>query len=146
MRKTLALVLVAGMLAACASTPKGAYVSPLHGTVTSGFGARGGRPHYGVDIAAERGTLVRAANAGQVVFRGRKKGFGRLVIVDHGGGVTTYYAHLSRFKTRKGRRVKRGQPIGKVGSSGRASGPHLHFEVRMDGRPVNPFGVVPIGR
>ena len=131
------------LLSACASTPKGAYVKPVDGVVTSGFGARRGGPHYGVDIGAPRGTAVRASQAGRVVFRGRKRGFGRLLIVDHGGGVQTYYAHLSGYNVRKGKRVKRGQQIGRVGKSGRASGYHLHFELRMDGRPVNPVGVVP---
>lgn len=131
-------------LSACATAPKAAYGPPVHGTVTSGYGQRGKGFHHGIDIAAQRGARVRAVQDGRVTFVGRKKGFGRLVIVDHGGGVESYYAHLSGYSTRKGRRVKRGQPVGKVGSSGRASGPHLHFELRQGGASVNPVGTVPV--
>ena len=142
LRRLLMMVLLV-TLAACASTPKGAYVSPVDGVVSSGFGPRGGSVHKGVDIAAPRGTEVRAVQAGRVIFRGRRKGFGRLLIIDHGGGVESYYAHLSGYNVRKGNKVKRGQKIGRVGNSGRSKGYHLHFELRMDGRPVNPAGVVP---
>lgn len=135
-----ALLLVA---AGCASAPKGAYVTPVEGTITSNFGARKRNFHEGVDVAAPRGTDVRAVQKGRVVFRGRKKRYGKLVIVDHGRGVESYYAHLSGFNTRQGRKVKRGQKIGRVGKTGRASGHHLHFELRINGRPVNPAGVVP---
>ncbi|GGY45286.1 M23 family metallopeptidase [Parvularcula lutaonensis] len=135
-----ALLLLA---AGCASAPKGAYVSPVDGTVTSNYGARKRNFHEGIDVAAPRGTEVRAVQKGRVIFRGRKKRYGRLVIIDHGNGVESYYAHLSGFNTREGRRVKRGQKIGRVGKSGRASGHHLHFELRINGRPVNPAGVVP---
>ena len=136
-------VMLFGALAGCASTPKGAYMTPLEGTVTSNFGTRARGYHTGIDVAAAKGTAVLAAQEGRVVFRGRKKRYGRLIIVDHGNGVETYYAHLSGYNVRKGRKVKRGQRIGRVGRSGRASGYHLHFELRMKGRPVNPAGVVP---
>lgn len=129
--------------AGCASTPEGAFVSPVKGTITSGYGQRGRSFHSGVDIAAKRGTEVRAAKSGKVIFRGRQKRYGRLIIVDHGGGVQTYYAHLSGYNVRKGKKVKRGQKIGRVGKSGRASGHHLHFELRINGRHTNPAGVVP---
>jgi murein DD-endopeptidase MepM/ murein hydrolase activator NlpD len=132
------------LLGACASAPKGSYVNPVDGTVTSNYGARRSGFHQGIDIAASRGTEVRAVQAGKVIFRGRQRHFGKLVIIDHGNGVQSYYAHLSGFNTRKGRRVKRGQKIGRVGKTGRASGHHLHFELRMGGRPVDPRGVVPI--
>jgi len=132
------------ILSSCASNPKDGFIKPVEGTITSVYGPRGAGYHHGIDWAAKRGTPVRAAKGGRVVFRGKKKGFGRLIIVDHGQGVETYYAHLSAFKTRKGRKVRRGELIGKVGASGRASGPHLHFELRMDGKSVNPTGVVPI--
>lgn len=138
------LLLIVAALSGCASAPKGSFAKPVSGTITSSYGPRGGGYHRGVDIGAKRGTLVRAANDGRVVFRGRRKGFGRLVIIDHGGGMQTYYAHLSGYKVRKGKRVRRGAPVGKVGSSGKASGPHLHFELRVDGKPVNPAGVVPL--
>lgn len=129
-------------LAGCASAPKGAYIRPVEGTITSSFGARANGPHYGIDIAAPRGTPVKASQSGKVIFRGRKRRFGRLVIIDHGSGVKTYYAHLSSFSTRQGRRVKRGQTIGRVGKSGRATGHHLHFEVHVSGQPVDPRGLV----
>ncbi|MEM1380458.1 MAG: M23 family metallopeptidase [Pseudomonadota bacterium] len=141
--RVLAALFCALSVVSCASAPKGSYAKPVTGTVTSGYGVRGKGFHHGVDIGAKRGTIVRAAQSGRVVFRGRKRGFGRLIIIDHGGGVQTYYAHLSGYKTRKGRKVKRGQPIGKVGSSGHSTGPHLHFEMRMNGRSVDPTGVVP---
>lgn len=130
-------------LAACASTPKGAFVKPVDGQVTSWYGQRGRSTHTGVDIGADRGTDVRAAKDGKVVFRGRRGKYGRLVIIDHGDGVQTYYAHLSGYNTRKGRKVRRGQTIGRVGKSGRATGYHLHFELRIGGRPIDPRGVVP---
>lgn len=130
-------------LAGCASTPEGAFITPVEGTVTSNYGQRGRNFHHGIDIAAPRGTRVEAAKDGKVVFRGRKKKFGKLVVIDHGGGVKTYYAHLSSFKVRKGNRVKRGQLIGKVGKTGRATGHHLHFEMRVSGRSVDPRGAVP---
>ena len=132
----LCLLIVAS---ACASKPPNVFEDPVPGAkLTSNYGYRRGGFHHGVDLAAPRGTEVRAAKAGRVIFRGRKKGFGRLIIVDHGGGQHTYYAHLSGYNTRKGRNVKRGQRIGRVGKSGRASGYHLHFEVRQNGRSVNP--------
>ena len=131
-------------VAGCASNPKDGFIRPVEGTFTSGYGPRGAGHHHGVDWAAKRGTPVRAAKGGKGVFRGKKRGGGRLIIIDHGQGVQTYYAHLSGFKTRKGRKVRRGELIGKVGSSGRSSGPHLHFEIRMNGKSVNPAGLVPL--
>ena len=142
--KVAALALVM-LMAACASKPDNAYVSPIKGaTVSSNYGPRRGGFHHGIDFAAPRGTDVYAARAGRVVFRGRRKRFGRLIIIDHGGGVQTYYAHLSGYNVREGKKVKRGQKIGRVGKSGRASGYHLHFEVRVSGRSVNPRGFVPL--
>ncbi|MEM1289658.1 MAG: M23 family metallopeptidase [Pseudomonadota bacterium] len=135
--------LLALLMAGCASAPKGAFIKPVDGVITSNYGSRKGGFHHGIDIAARRGTIVRAAQSGRVVFRGRRKGFGRLIIIDHGRGLETYYAHLSRYKTRRGKKVRRGDAIGKVGSSGRSSGPHLHFELRQNGRSMNPAGVVP---
>jgi murein DD-endopeptidase MepM/ murein hydrolase activator NlpD len=130
-------------LAGCATKPPKGYESPVAGDLTSHYGARARGFHHGVDIAAPKGTRVRAARGGKVVYRGRQRGFGRLVIIDHGDGIQSYYAHLSRFATRKGHRVKRGEVIGRVGKSGRASGHHLHFELRRNGHSVNPEGYVP---
>lgn len=146
MRKVVRSVAVALLLltvAACVSQPKGGYTSPVDGTVTSNFGPRKRNFHTGIDIAAPKYTEVRAVRGGKVAFRGRNKKYGRLLIIDHGDGTESYYAHLSRYHVRPGRRVKRGQKIGKIGRSGRATGYHLHFELRINGRPVDPRGVVP---
>jgi len=100
---------------------------------------RRARFHAGVDIKARWGDTVGASQAGTVQFAGWYHGYGNLIIINHGGGVTTHYAHLSRFDVEVGRRVERGQLIGHAGSTGRATSPHLHYEVRLDGNPVNPF-------
>ncbi len=112
---------------------------------TSGFAARR-HPvkktlhfHQGVDFAAPHGTPVRAVDDGRVTFAGRQKGFGKVVYIDHGAGErTTVYAHLSRIDVRAGDGVDRGRTIGAVGNTGIATGPHLHFEVRERGKPVDP--------
>ena len=97
------------------------------------------RAHKGVDYAAPTGTVVKAAGDGRIIFRGAKNGYGNAVIVQHGGAVTTLYAHLSRFaQLRVGNRVRQGQTIGYVGMSGLATGPHLHYEYRIDGVHRNP--------
>lgn len=128
--------------AACASSPPpGGFASPLPRLdVSSEFGARRGvrRVHKGLDLRAPRGTPVSAAGGGRVVFAGWRGAFGRLVIVDHGGDLRTYYAHLSGFTAEKGDRVAPGQAIGLVGASGNASGTHLHFEVRDGDEAVDP--------
>jgi murein DD-endopeptidase MepM/ murein hydrolase activator NlpD len=132
------------LVGACATTAPQGYESPVSGVLTSHYGARTKGFHHGVDIAAPKGTKVKAARGGTVVFRGRKRGFGKLIIVDHGGGVESYYAHLSGFSARKGEKVKRGEVIGKVGRSGKASGHHLHFELRQHGRSIDPRAYVPL--
>ena len=122
-------------------TPSRSLVSwPLEGRITSGFGPRGRRSrHQGIDIDGVRGQVVRAAAGGRVVKATRISGYGRTVVIDHGEGLTTLYAHASRLLVRKGDRVQRGQPIAEVGNSGNAKGTHLHFEVRRNCRPVNPL-------
>lgn len=118
---------------------------PVSGRVTSGFGMRvapirgGWRMHQGLDISAASGTRVRSAGAGLVVFSGYRSGYGNTVVVDHGDGMKTLYGHMSRIATRRGRRVREGDVLGYVGSTGRSTGPHLHFEVRFRGEPVNPM-------
>lgn len=101
------------------------------------------RPHRGVDYAAKTGTPIRAAGDGKIIFRGKKGGYGRTVIIQHGQTYTTLYAHLSRYikKVKKGSRVKQGQTIGYVGKSGMATGPHLHYEFRVNGVHRNPLTV-----
>lgn len=98
------------------------------------------RPHYGVDYAAPMGTPIVAAGDGRVVFVGRKEGFGRCVIINNGGGYSTLYAHMSRFRKGEhvGTRVKQDEVIGYVGESGEATGPHLHYQIMVDGVPRNP--------
>ncbi|MGH8398862.1 MAG: M23 family metallopeptidase, partial [Gammaproteobacteria bacterium] len=98
------------------------------------------RPHYGVDYAAPTGTPIKAAGDGRIVFEGRKEGFGRCVIIKHGGGFSTLYAHMSHFRNglHAGSHVIQDQVIGYVGMTGEATGPHLHFEILKDGVPRNP--------
>jgi murein DD-endopeptidase MepM/ murein hydrolase activator NlpD len=117
---------------------------PVMGQMTGSFGERldpfsgEGAFHTGVDISAPYGSEVRATADGIVESVDNRSGYGRVVIVDHGFGVTTWYGHLSGFSTSEGVHVKRGEVIGYVGVSGRSSGPHVHYEVRMYGAPVNP--------
>ncbi len=111
---------------------------PLFGTITSRFGPRNGGFHTGIDIANVSGTPVFATGDGVVVFKGYVGGYGNLVEIDHGNGFSTVYAHLSRFAVELGDRVEKGDIIGYVGRSGRTTGPHLHYEVRIRGVPVNP--------
>ncbi|MEW6308010.1 MAG: M23 family metallopeptidase [Bacillota bacterium] len=122
----------------------GRFVWPLMGQLTSPFGPRVGGFHSGIDIAAPLGTEIMAADAGIVVFSGIRGLYGNLVIVDHGGGsLVTYYAHNSKNLVRVGDTVVQGQVIALVGRTGRSTGPHLHFEVRVDGRFVNPLTFYP---
>lgn len=111
---------------------------PVSGRITSRFGPRWGRHHYGLDVAAPTGTPVRAAAAGRVTFSGSRGNYGLLIVIDHGGGVETRYAHLSRLQVKEGDRVRQGQVIGRVGSTGNSTGPHLHFEVLIDGTHQDP--------
>lgn len=112
---------------------------PVGGTVTSPFGARWGRLHAGIDIAAPNGTPLRAAKDGTVIFAGVQGGYGNVVIIDHGGGLTTLYAHQSRLATNDGADVNAGDLIGYVGNTGQSTGNHVHFETRVSGSPQNPM-------
>jgi murein DD-endopeptidase MepM/ murein hydrolase activator NlpD len=109
------------------------------GTVTSGFGMRHGAMHDGVDIAAPLGTAVHAAGSGVVVFVGRLNGYGATVIIRHSDNYVTVYGHNSRILVSEGSSVVRGQTIAEVGTSGRTTGPNLHFEVRYDNHAYNPL-------
>lgn len=110
------------------------------GILTSHFGTRRGSNHHGIDIGARRGTPVRAAEKGTVKFSGwGPTGYGLMIIIKHPGNLTTVYAHNSRNLVKEGHEVKRGQMIARVGKTGRASGPHLHFEVRNDAHAKNPL-------
>ena len=113
---------------------------PLKGTLTSTFGKRGSRNHEGIDIAAPKGTPILAAADGRVVFSDwGPTGYGLMVILKHKNHLTTVYAHNSKNWVRKNSWVKKGQRIASVGSTGRSTGPHLHFEVRNDTHPRNPL-------
>ena len=111
---------------------------PVRGRVTSEYGRRWGRLHAGIDIGAPSGTPIGASKAGTVIYAGRQSGYGNVVIIDHGGGFTTLYAHQSRIAARDGQAVDQGTRIGYVGSTGHSTGPHLHFETRYGGSPRNP--------
>lgn len=102
--------------------------------------------HSGLDFRASRGSGVYATASGTITKAGRKGGYGKLVEIDHGGGITTRYAHLSRIKVKRGQRIKRGHRISNVGSTGRSTGPHLHYEVRRQGRVLNPISFVKLER
>ena len=113
---------------------------PLAGQVTSAFGLEGGRPHHeGIDIDGVKGDLIRAAAAGRVVWAGTERGYGNMVVLDHGGGLSTLYAHAERLLVGSEEWVEAGEPVAQVGDTGNARGAHLHFEVRRDGRALNPM-------
>ena len=114
------------------------WVLPSYGRFTSGFKFRWGRWHKGIDLAAPRGTPIVAAADGVVIFVGAAGGFGRLVLVRHSSTLVTAYGHMSAYRTRVGRHVRAGELIALVGSAGHSTGPHLHFEVRINGVQVNP--------
>ena len=121
----------------------GGCIWPTSGRVTSGFGTRWGRLHAGVDIGAPSGTPIWATKDGTVIFSGVQSGYGNVVILSHGGGLTTLYAHQSRVAASNGQRVGQGDTIGYVGSTGRSTGPHLHFETRYGSTPRDPRGCLP---
>lgn len=117
---------------------------PAQGTVTSRFGRRGSRMHDGIDIGAKEGTPVYAAASGEVVYSDQRlSGYGKLIIIRHSHDMFTAYAHNQRNLVRKGDQVKSGAVIARVGKTGRASGPHLHFEVRRGSTPVDPLAYLP---
>ena len=116
----------------------GALIRSAFGHRTDPFSGEGAF-HTGVDISALSGAPVHATAGGTVVNADWENGYGRLIVIDHGGGLQTYYAHLSKFKVHTGQEVRRGDEIGLVGTSGRATAPHLHYEVRMAGNPTNPY-------
>jgi len=122
---------------------------PVTGPISSPFGPRinpiFGTPefHTGLDIAVNYGVPVRAAEAGQVVSASLMEGYGNVVIIDHGGALATLYAHLSSMSVRQGQTVSKGQKIGAIGCTGLCTGPHLHFETRVGGVPVQPLNLLP---
>jgi murein DD-endopeptidase MepM/ murein hydrolase activator NlpD len=120
--------------------------------VTSGFGlrvhpvSRRQSSHDGVDLSAPKGTRILASRSGRVTFAGEAGGYGLLVIVDHGQGVETRYAHASALLVKVGQTVRAGQTIAKVGNTGTSTAPHLHFEIRRHGRPVDPWPLLAGGK
>jgi murein DD-endopeptidase MepM/ murein hydrolase activator NlpD len=123
---------------------------PVFGRLESGvggrrnpFGGRGYEYHEGQDIDAQYGTPVQVAASGKVTIAGWQRGYGNVVYVDHGRGVSTRYGHLSKIEVMVGETVSRGQTIGLVGSTGRSTGPHLHYEVRINNQPVDPKKYLP---
>lgn len=111
---------------------------PANGTLTSHYGSRWGRTHEGIDIGGPVGTPITATAAGVVRKSGWNGGFGKCIIIDHGNNITTLYAHCSSLLVPEGAKVKKGQVIARLGNTGRSTGPHLHYEVRVNGNPVNP--------
>jgi murein DD-endopeptidase MepM/ murein hydrolase activator NlpD len=123
---------------------KGFLIWPVKGQLTSRFGNRSGRHHDGIDIGARRGTSIVAAAEGKVMFAGwGPTGYGLMIIIKHKNDLTTVYAHNSHIHVHKNQMVKQGRRIASVGSTGRSTGPHLHFEVRNDSRPINPLNYLP---
>lgn len=116
---------------------------PINGTVTSEYGYRWGRLHAGIDISDPTGTPIKASKAGVVIYAGSMSGYGNVVIIDHGGGFSTLYGHQSRMATSDGQSVSQGEVIGYVGNTGRSTGPHLHFETRVNGDAQNPRRYLP---
>jgi murein DD-endopeptidase MepM/ murein hydrolase activator NlpD len=138
--------LLAGRPVPSTAVGPGAVGWPVSGPITSPFGMRFDpvqhryQLHSGIDIAAAQGTTISAAADGRVIFAGWYGGYGNAIVIDHGGGTSTLYGHCSQMFVGVGQDVQRGQAIGAVGMTGDATGPHVHFEVRRDGKPVDPLG------
>ena len=132
-----------------ATPPHFNFIKPTNGRDSGRFGARRifnkqkRNPHSGMDIAAPQGRSVKAAEAGKVIFAGDLFFTGNVVYLDHGNGLLSLYAHLSKINVKKGQKVKRGQVIGKVGKTGRVTGPHLHWSVYLNGNAVDPSLFLP---
>jgi len=120
------------------------FIWPVDGKVMSGFGIRNGRRHDGIDISAKSGTHIVAAATGQVAFSGRLSGYGNMVIIKHADNFFSIYAHNSKNLVKKGKKVKQGDLIAYVGQTGRATGPHLHFEIRNRQKARNPLFFLPV--
>ncbi len=126
-----------------ASASAAGLIWPVNGPITSPFGPRWGGFHPGIDIGVPTGTPIQAAAAGTVIYCGWETGYGNLVVIDHHNGIATAYAHQSRIAVSCNQDVSQGQVIGYVGCTGFCTGPHLHFEVRVNGTPVDPLGYLP---
>ena len=120
-------------------------IKPISGTISSRFGSKSsirGGAHTGLDIAASKGTPIKAAASGNVVFAGYKGSYGNLVVIEHSNGVQTYYGHCSALYISAGQSVSQGETIAAVGSTGNSTGPHLHLEIRVNGVAYNPQNYV----
>lgn len=111
---------------------------PAAKRISSFYGMRKGRHHDGIDIPARKGSHILAADSGKVIFEGKMRGYGNVIVVKHDGGYHTVYAHNKRHHVKKGQRVGQGEVIAQVGNSGRSSGPHLHFEIRKNNKVRDP--------
>lgn len=125
------------------STTRLSFIWPLRSIISSYYGPRWGRFHSGIDIAASKGTDIKAAADGTVEAAGWLGNYGYMVLLNHGAGIKTRYAHASKLLVKKGQKVKQGEVIAKVGNTGRSTGPHLHFEVIINGRTKNPLSYLP---
>ena len=123
--------------------PASKFAWPMKGVVTSKFGKRWGRMHEGIDIGAPIGTPIHASASGKVIFAGNRGAYGKVIIIQHPGNWFTVYAHNNAFVVAQGAKVKQGQLIAKSGKTGRATGPHLHFEIRKGAKPQNPLSFLP---
>ena len=123
-------------------------IKPINGVITSKYGprklksAQKAKLHKGIDLSAKLGTEVKASGEGEVLFSGRRNGYGKVVEIDHGEGLMTRYAHLDDYKVRAGQAISAGTPIGTLGQTGQTTGPNLHFEVLIEDKPVNPDDVL----
>ena len=116
---------------------------PCTGQITSGFGTRDGKPHKGLDIACPEGTPLKAVLDGEVAYSGKQRGYGNVIILKHENSIMTVYAHNQENLVNKGDKVRKGEIIAKVGMTGNATGAHVHFEVRLDGRAYDPLQFLP---
>lgn len=119
------------------------FIWPLNNSVTSYYGSRWGRMHTGIDIDGYSGEPIVASKSGTVISAGSMSGYGNAVVIDHGGGISTLYAHMSEFGTSSGASINQGQLVGYVGCTGSCTGDHLHFEVRVNGSPTDPMDYLP---
>ena len=120
----------------------GSFTEPAQGVLTSGYGARWGRTHTGIDIGGDDGSDILAADGGLITLAGWVSGYGNYVVIDHENGYQTAYGHCSELLVAEGERVAQGQRIARMGSTGNSTGPHLHFEVKVDGEYQNPLDYV----
>jgi murein DD-endopeptidase MepM/ murein hydrolase activator NlpD len=122
---------------------RGKFLWPVTGTVNSGFGPRGASFHDGIDIGAPEGTPVRVIEDGEVIYSDQLRGYGNIVIVRHAEGLVSVYAHNETNLAHQGQNVSRGETIARVGSTGRVTGPHLHFEIRQNNTAQDPLRFLP---